>query len=71
MSFVWALHALGVQSCMLNWSMPNRATAALRRVAGIDEGEDVIVLVAIGHRAGGSRVARSERRPAADFIKLT
>ncbi|HLS72358.1 MAG TPA: nitroreductase family protein [Actinomycetaceae bacterium] len=71
MTFVWALHALGVQSCMLNWSMPNRATAALRRTAGIDDGEDVIVLVAIGHRTGGSRVARSERRPAADFITLT
>lgn len=67
MTLVWALHAVGVDSCMLNWAMAGRTTDELRRLAGIPDGEDVVVLVAMGHAAPGARVARSAKRTADDL----
>lgn len=62
MSFVWALHGLGLSTCMLNWSEANAATDRLRIAGDIPAHEDVIVMIAIGYPAAGHRVARSERR---------
>ena len=61
MTFVWALHARGYASCMLNWSLGVTATKALRRELGLSPHEDVICLIAFGHAAAGARAARSER----------
>lgn len=64
MTLVWALHGLGLSSCMLNWSMTNARTDALRLEAGIPDSEDVICLIAVGNApVDGYRVARSPRRP--------
>lgn len=68
MSFVWALHALDVSTCLLNWSMGNDATAALRSACGIPNHEVVITLVAIGYPAAGFAVARSPRRSVDDVV---
>lgn len=62
MSFVWALHGLGVASCMLNWSMNNSQSDRLRQVAGIPPHEDIIMMIAVGGAASEARVARSPRR---------
>jgi nitroreductase len=62
MSFVYALHARGLASCMLNWSMSNAASSRLRGDAGIDDHEDIVTLVAVGYTQGDYRVARSPRR---------
>jgi nitroreductase len=64
MTLVWALHGLGVSSCMLNWSMTNAKTDALRQAAAVPASEDVICMIAVGYQPKeGVRVARSERRP--------
>lgn len=63
MTLVWALHARGVASCMLNWSKGNGDSRTLRGIAGIPEYEDVVVLIAVGYPRKGYRVARSPRRP--------
>lgn len=62
MSLVWALHALGVDSCMLNWSVENAHTARLRAAADIPDHFDVITMVAVGYAREGARVTRSPRR---------
>lgn len=67
MSFVWALHGLGVGSCMLNWSMSNQQTRDLREAAAIPPWEDIIVLVACGEPAPAHRYARSPRRSQAEI----
>jgi nitroreductase len=69
MSLVWALHAHGVQTCMLNWSSTNSQSKKLRKVANIEENEDIIVLIAIGHGLPDHRIARSERRSIFSVIK--
>lgn len=67
MTLVWALHAVGLATCMLNWAMAARTSEQLRKVAGIPTEEDIVVLIAIGHAAPGARVARSEKRSAEDL----
>jgi nitroreductase len=62
MSFVWALHALGYDTCMLNMSVPNKTAAALRAEASIDDAEQVIMMIAIGRGRPGHRRARSPRK---------
>lgn len=69
MSVVWALHGLGVATCMLNWSKGNAASDALRAEAALDINEDVIVLIAVGHPVPNYRVARSERRPLSEIFQ--
>ncbi|UDF14707.1 nitroreductase family protein [Antiquaquibacter oligotrophicus] len=63
MSFVWALHGLGISTCMLNWSRSNDDSDRLRVTAGIPESEDVITLLAFGFANPEARVARSPIRP--------
>ena len=62
MTLVWTLHAQGLATCMLNWSVGNEQSAKLRGSAGLDEAEDIIVLIAIGFPAPALRVARSPKR---------
>lgn len=62
MSLVWALHGLGMATCMLNWSRINSASDSLRRTASLDDAEEIIVLVGLGHPKENYRVARSSRR---------
>jgi nitroreductase len=62
MTLVWALHAQGLATCMLNWSMNNSSTDRLRAVAGLEPWEDVITYIAVGNYPNEYRVARSPRR---------
>lgn len=67
MTLVWAFHAVGLATCMLNWALPGVSSAKLRKVADIPEGEDIVVLIAIGHAQDGARTARSEKREVDDL----
>lgn len=62
MNFAHGLHARGLATCMLNWSMKNDATNRLREAADIPLHEDVVMLMAIGYTEEEFRVARSPRR---------
>lgn len=70
MNFVMALHGLGVDTCMLNWSMSNAESDTLRNTAAIAGSEDVIVLVAMGFAPDKYRVARSPRRKVGDVLRI-
>lgn len=63
MTLVYALHALGLGSCCLNWSVEPATDQAFKREAGIPPDEAVIMLLAVGHLRERFEVARSERRP--------
>jgi nitroreductase len=68
MTLVWALHGVGLSTCMLNWSASNEQSARMRAAAGLDDYEDIVVLIAIGHPLSGHRIARSERRSVKDVM---
>lgn len=71
MSLVWALHALGLDTCMLNMSVRNKKAAALRHEFGLADNELVIMMIAIGYARAGHRVARSPRRRVDEVIVET
>lgn len=68
MSFVWALHSMGLDSCMLNMSVSNRRADELRSEFEIPDHELVVMMIAIGYGREGGRRARSPRRPTEDVI---
>jgi nitroreductase len=62
MSLCYALHGLGIGSCMLNWSQPMDRDADMRCALGIPDNEAVITMMAAGHIPDTLRVAISPRR---------
>lgn len=70
MTFVMGLHAQGIATCFLNWSVSAQHSSRLRTIGGIQSSEDVICLVAFGHPSPGARVARSPRRAADEVMIL-
>lgn len=69
MTLVYALHAQGLGTCCLNWSVEPDADRALKRVAGIPDGHAVIMMLAVGHLPETLRVAQSPRRPLSDVMQ--
>ena len=67
MSFVYALHALGLGTCMLNWSVTNKHDLKFRGAFDIPDNHGVICMIAIGHIPDDLVVAQSTRRPTSHF----
>jgi nitroreductase len=67
MTLVYALHSLGLGSCMLNWSVSNARDASFRAAFGVPENQGVICMIAVGHLRDSFRVAQSPRRPVEDL----
>jgi nitroreductase len=70
MSLVYALHGLGLQTCMLNMSVLNSHAASVRKAAGAEDAEQIIMMVAVGHATEKYRVARSPRRTVAEIMEI-
>ncbi|GHD56389.1 nitroreductase family protein [Jeongeupia chitinilytica] len=71
MSLVYALHALGLGSCCLNWSVEPHEDAAFKQAAGIADDYTVIMLLAVGHLPEHDfKVAQSPRRPIAEVMSV-
>ncbi|WP_354002502.1 nitroreductase family protein [Agromyces larvae] len=68
-TLVWALHALGVDTCMLNLSLRNGRAQKLRAAAGMRPSEVPITMIAIGYASTGARVARSVRRQETEIVR--
>jgi nitroreductase len=69
MSLVYALHSLGLGSCMLNWSVLTKRDNALRAAFDIPGSHGVICMLAVGHLPNEFVVAQSPRRPVEDFLR--
>jgi nitroreductase len=67
-SLVWALHGMGLNSCMLNLSITNGKADRLREDSGMPDSELPIMMIAIGYGAEGHRVARSHRRVLSEIV---
>lgn len=68
MSLIYALHAQGIGSCCLNWSVEPEADQAIRKVHGIPADHAIIMLLAIGNIPAELRVAQSPRRPIEEVL---
>lgn len=63
MTLAYALHAEGLGTCMLNWSVDRTVDRGLRRLIGIGDEHLVIVLMGFGHLPEELKVCRSQRLP--------
>ncbi|SDF49354.1 Nitroreductase [Salipiger thiooxidans] len=70
MSFVHALHAEGLGTCMLNWSVDVATDKALRRTICLDDAHAVIVLVGFGTLAEDLTVCASTRLPIETVLSM-
>ncbi|MGJ7562528.1 nitroreductase family protein [Variovorax sp. GB1R11] len=70
MSYVYALHSLGLGTCFLNWSVTSNVDQQLRRVINIPASHVVITCLAIGNIPQKLSVAESPRRSVADFFRI-
>lgn len=70
MSFVYGLHAEGLGSVMLNWSVTRQRDRELRRLTGLPESELVITMVGFGLLPDSLRVPVSQRRPLETTLRL-
>jgi nitroreductase len=70
MSLCYALHGLGLGSCMLNWSVTCDQDQKMRRALGIPDHEAVITMMAVGHIPEILRVAASPRRPLSQVLEV-
>jgi nitroreductase len=70
MSLVYALHGLGLQTCMLNMSVTNAQAERARKAIGADDAEQVVMMIAVGHAAAQYRIARSPRRNLDELVEI-
>ncbi len=68
MSFIYALHAMKIGSCVLNWDVLPEIDKAMHRLAGIPESEVVVALIAVGNPSAEFRVAKSQRKEAQEIV---
>ena len=69
MSLVYALHAQGLGTCMLNWSVTSGQDRRMRKEIGIPAQEAVITMMAVGRLPDRFKVAISPRDPVRDIIQ--
>lgn len=68
MSLTFALHTLGLGSCMMNWCVAPETDLRLRTLVKIPESEIIITLMAVGNLPESYHVARSRRRPLSEVL---
>lgn len=63
MSLVWALHAIGLGSCCLNWSKGPRDDRRIRMALNVEAHHSIIMMLALGHPQSTTMVCDSARTP--------
>lgn len=68
MSLIYALHSMGLGTCVLNCSITQEKDKALRSVLQLDEAHTPIVFIAIGHLPPEIKLTHSQRLNLDDVI---
>jgi nitroreductase len=67
-SLMLALLEEGIGSCPLNWAQEIETDRKLRKVAGIAESENIVMLISAGYLPEDLKTARSSRSPIANRV---
>lgn len=70
MSLVYALHSLGLGTCMLAWCVDPAKDAEFRRFAGVPDNEEIIMFIAVGTLPETLHVADSPRLALDDVLHV-
>jgi nitroreductase len=61
MSFIYAMHSIGVATCPLNWSQDPITDKNIRKSINIKTNQTIIMMIAIGHYKDNTTVCISSR----------
>ena len=61
MSFIYAMHSIGVATCPLNWSQDPITDKNIRKTINIKPNQTIIMMIAIGHYKDNTTVCVSSR----------
>ncbi|HRY31081.1 MAG TPA: nitroreductase family protein [Candidatus Paceibacterota bacterium] len=70
MSVVYSLHALGIGSCCLNWSVDFTKDIKLRKILKLNKSESVIMIVAVGHYPDKVKICQSHRKSIDEVFEI-
>lgn len=70
MTLVYALHSLGLVTCMLNWSKRYQTDVAFRREFPVPNSETIVFFLSVGHPPQEFRVPHSFRGDVNSFMKI-
>lgn len=70
MSFVYGLHARGLGSCCLNWSISSKGDRSLRNTGFVPDHENIIMMVAFGYSSHKSDPPSSLRMDAGQIVNF-
>lgn len=70
MNIINSLHALGLGTCALNLCMPYSQENKLKKVAGIDKSERLVMMIAVGHKKDTYFVAKSPRKKIESVLRV-
>ena len=70
MTLAYALHAEGLGTCMLNWSVTRDVDRGLRDEIGLGDEHLVVVLMGFGHLPDRLNVCKSQRQPVSTALSL-
>ncbi len=70
MTLAYALHAEGLGTCMLNWSVEKEVDEALRREIGLGDEHSIIVLLGFGNLPDSFKTCQSPRMPIETALTL-
>ena len=70
MSLVYALHALGLGTCCLNWSVDNQRDAELKQALAIPASYAIAMMIAVGSLPDIIPVAESRRLHPDDLLEI-
>lgn len=70
MALLYALHAQGLGTCCLNWSVEPAEDTQFKAIAGLPSNQRIMFLVAVGHIPPVLRIAQSPRRPPREILRV-
>jgi len=70
MTLTYALHSLGLATCIMNWSVEKDDDKKLHLMVGIPDQEVVVFLIAVGQYPDKFEVAKSTRKDIKEVVKL-
>lgn len=70
MSLLYSLHYKGLGACTLNWCVDIQKDKKLRKIAKINESENIILMIAIGNLPDMIKVTISTRKNINDIIHM-
>ena len=65
-----ALLEEGIGSCPLNWAQETSTDKKMRKLVGVNDSENIVMLLAAGYLAEEYDVARSKRVPTENILKF-